>query len=112
VLEAVEQLRPYCPSEALPDLLLLKGRTLLNRGGDREDLLRAGLSFMRVVIHFPDHDLAPEALIEAAEVHERLELPVPAIRLLNECLAHQRTSEPQRQRAEAHRARLREALAG
>ena len=106
VLVSVEAMAPRCPPEVLPGLLLLKGRTLLDDAADRQSLLRAGLAFMRVAIHFPGHELAPEALFWAAEVHERIERPGKAAQLLNECLAHDRTNEPLRGRARAERERL------
>lgn len=70
-----------------PDLLLLKGRALLESAKTREDVLRAGWAFMRVVIHFAGDVRAAEALLGAAEVHERIGRPDKAVRLLEECLA-------------------------
>jgi hypothetical protein len=106
VLVLLEAMASRCPPEVLAGLLLLKGRTLLDEAADRPDLLRAGLAFMRVVIHFPRHHLAPEALFWAAEVHERIERPGKAAQLLNECLANHRTDGQLRGRAQAERDRL------
>ncbi len=108
VLSAVETMLMGCPDTVLPDLLLLKGRALLDRSADRRDLLAAGLAFMRVAIHFSDHALAPEALYWGAKVHEQLERPQQAARLLSECLAHKLIAPELRDRAEV----LREKLSG
>ena len=106
VLASVEQAVADCPTEVLPDLLLLKGRALLARASDRDDLLASGAALMRVPIHFPDHQQAPEALFWAARVHERLERRDKAVQLLEECLAHARVSQALRQQAEAELSRL------
>jgi len=106
LLDSVNQAAADCPLEVLPELLFLKGRALLERASNREDLLIAGTTLMRVAIHFPDDARAPEALFWAAKVHERLDRRGKAVQLLNECLNHARVSQSVRQRAEADLLRL------
>lgn len=108
VLASVNQALTQCPMETMPDLFLLKGRTLLERASDRGDLLAAGAALMRVAIHFPDDERAPKALFWAARVHGRLDRPDKAIQLLDECLAHARISDALRQQAEADLSRLKD----
>ena len=45
----------------VPDLLLLKARALLEGGTRKEEWVRAGWAFMRVVIHFKDDPAAARA---------------------------------------------------
>lgn len=108
VLSHATQAMETCPRSVLPDLLLLKGQALLKRSNDREDLLRAGSAFMRIPIHFPDHDSAPAGLLWAATVHEKLDRTAKAIQLLDECLAHPLLTDSLRHQAERHRSRLAE----
>ncbi len=75
------------PPIVLPDLLLLKGRTLVARAKSREDLIRGAWPLMRVAIHMPDDPRAAAGLYETALVMERLERPDKALRLLEECSA-------------------------
>jgi tetratricopeptide (TPR) repeat protein len=105
-LAALDEAIAACPLDVMPDLLLLKGQTLLARSSGRRDLPRAGLAFMRVAIHFADDERAAEALFWAAKVHQRIERPDKAGQLWKECLAHARISPTIRDRAEAELARL------
>lgn len=95
-----------CPSAALPDFLLLKGRTLLARAKTREEIIRATWPLMRVAIHMPDDPRAAEALFESAGAMERLGRPDKALRLLEECAAHKAASEDFRKNARAAIERL------
>ena len=109
VLTEADRAMENCPLEVMPDLLLLKGQTLMADTEDRETLLQAAAVLMRVPIHFPDDERAPEALLWAARAHRRLGLNEQAKRLLNECLAHARTTDALRPQAEAELARLEQA---
>jgi len=62
------------PETAIADVFFWQGKALLGRAGDKKtteadiDRKRAGLAFMRVVIHFPGHALAPQCLYEAGMI--------------------------------------------
>lgn len=77
-----------CPEALLADFLLLKGEASLKIASSREDLLRAGWSFLRVAIHFPDTAQAPAGLYGAARALHRARLKDKALGLLDECLEH------------------------
>jgi hypothetical protein len=96
-----------CPAVTLPDLLLLKGKTLLQTASTKEDTLRAGWPFMRVAIHMPDDPRAAEGLLGAAQVVERVGRSDKAIELLEECLAHHALTDQTRKDARSALARLR-----
>ncbi|MGQ9649590.1 MAG: tetratricopeptide repeat protein [Phycisphaerae bacterium] len=59
---------------AIAELFFWQGKALLGRAGVKDtaeaeiDRKRAGLAFMRVVIHFPGHALAPQSLYEAGAI--------------------------------------------
>ncbi len=93
----------------VPDLLLLKGRSLLRGGATREEFVRAGWAFMRVVIHFADDPRAAEGLLGAAAAYERIGRSDKAVRLLEECVAHERAAPAVVKRARAKLERLRSA---
>ena len=112
VLDHANATLEVCPLAAMPDLLMLKGQALLSRAADRETQLRAASAFMRLPIHFPDHERVPQALLLAAEIHAKLGLADDALRLLDECLDHQTVAPEIRARAEAERARLKAATSG
>jgi len=95
-----------CPLEVMPELLLLKGQSLLDQASDRRELLRAGSAFMRLAIHFADDRRAPQGLFGAAKVHQRIDRPDKAIQLLQECLAHAKIEAALRAEATAELDRL------
>ncbi len=72
----------------MPDLLLLKGRAQLESATTREEIVRAGWTFMRVAAHYPGDSRAADALLSAAEVHERINRKDKAKALLEECVKH------------------------
>lgn len=72
----------------MPDLLLLKGGAQLESATTREEIVRAGWTFMRVVAHYPGDARAADALLRAAEVHERINRKDKAKALLEECIKH------------------------
>jgi len=94
------------PEPVLPELLLAKARVSLAIAGDRESLIRAAWPAMRIVIHRPDDTLAPQALLLAADVHQRIGQAPTAIQLLDECLQHPRIAPTTHQRALNERNRL------
>jgi hypothetical protein len=96
-----------CPFASLPDLLLLKGRILLQQADTRQDMIRAGWPFMRVAIHMPDDPRAAEGLLGAAEVVERIGRTDQAVELLEECLAHMAATDETKKAARASLARIR-----
>ena len=73
-LKRIDAILKASPGAAGADIFFWQGKALLGRAGksgspeaDR-DRRRAGLAFMRVVIHFPGHALAPQSLYEAGEI--------------------------------------------
>ncbi|MCC7293168.1 MAG: hypothetical protein IT449_14000 [Phycisphaerales bacterium] len=72
----------------MPDLLLLKGGAQLESATTRDEFVRAGWTFMRVVAHYPGDSRAADALLSAAEVHERIHRKDKAKALLEECIKH------------------------
>ncbi|HEY3246536.1 MAG TPA: hypothetical protein VGM03_24590 [Phycisphaerae bacterium] len=106
VLSDIEEALESAPQAILPDLLLMKGRILLEDGKDRDTYIRAGWAFMRVAIHFPDDARAPEGLLGAAQVYERLGVPDKAVALVRECLASKPATETTREHARALQERL------
>lgn len=110
-LNSLESTVDQMPAETLPEALILKGRALAARGSERDDLLAAGLAFMRVAIHFESNPLAPTALYEAARIHERIHRPEQAMTLYRECAEHPLTDDAVRAEAESDVARLDRALA-
>jgi len=97
---------PTAPETVLPELLVAKARIALHAAGDRDALIRAAWSAMRVVIHFPEDELVPVALLLTADVHQRLGRVPTAVQLLDECRQHPRIDPATRGRAEAARSRL------
>lgn len=105
-LTAMDRAVRNCPRRLLPDVLLLKGRTLLSAAASRDDLIRAAWSLLRVPIHFPDDPKAAAGLYHASVAVERLGRPDKAMELLEECLAHARLDEKMQPLADAARKRL------
>ncbi|MCP4590471.1 MAG: hypothetical protein GY842_06995 [bacterium] len=87
VLTAADAAIQACPQASLPGLLLLKGEAQYATAVEEADYVRAGWSFMRVPIHFPDDGSAGRCLWWAARVHERIGRTAKAADLLGECLA-------------------------
>lgn len=96
----LDQALSNAPPFAAPGLLLLKGKTLLQRASTREDRIRAGWVFMRVVAHFPDDPLCADALLGAAEVHAAIGRADRARALLDECTRHPKASPETKQAAQ------------
>ena len=90
--DALERAIRDCPEAVLPGFLILKAQLLLQSAANREEMIHAAGTFLRVPIHFPDHELTPEALLEAARVMYKLEKPSEAMTLLNECAKHPKLS--------------------
>jgi len=73
-LKQVDAMLKPSPETAIADVFFWQGKALLGRAGNNKtaeadaDRKRAGLAFMRVVIHFPGHSLAPESLYEAGMI--------------------------------------------
>ncbi|MCG3178785.1 MAG: hypothetical protein BIFFINMI_01114 [Phycisphaerae bacterium] len=89
-------------AKALPAFCTLVGELYAGAGDDR----RAGLAYMRVVVYFPQSPQAPQAMLETARIHERLNRPDVA-RALYRVLAEQRYRQtPQAAAARAALARL------
>lgn len=107
--EALQQIHSdlkNAPQAVLPELLLAKARILAGRATDRESWIRTGWVAMRVVIHYPQDERTPEALLLAADVHERIGRIPTAVQLLNECAAHDRCTVRLRKRAQSEIERL------
>ena len=96
-----------CPESALPDFLLLKGKTLLRTAVTHEQMIRAAWPLMRVPIHFADDPRAADGLYFAALAMERMGRGDKAQELLGECLGHARLADPTRRLAEVVDARVR-----
>lgn len=96
-----------CPKALLPQFLLLKGKTLLERASAREDTERAAWAFLRIAIHFPEDGQTPEALYQTSLALERLGRRDKSVKLLSECLTHARLGEDIRRLARASLERLR-----
>lgn len=71
--------------EFLPELLFLKGKCLFGLAESRDDYIRAGLSFMRVVIHFSDSRLCARSMYMAGLVHEKINRVQKAVELFENC---------------------------
>lgn len=75
---------------AIAELFFWQGKALLGRAGGsgtveaEVDRKRAGLAFMRVVIHFPGHALAPQSLYEAGAICRQSGKSEQAARLWSE----------------------------
>ncbi|MFW6066149.1 MAG: tetratricopeptide repeat protein [Planctomycetota bacterium] len=75
-LQFVEARMGRLDDAELPEALLLAGRArmeLYEDRGDRQDLLKAGLDFMRVATFHGGSDWGPEALYRAGEVNKKLD---------------------------------------
>lgn len=76
------------------ELYYWQGQALIRKHpeGDNEeaspDLRRAGLALMRVVIHYPDHPLAPECLYTAGELCRRTQRDQQAAELWSELVGN------------------------
>lgn len=69
----------------LPELLFMKGKCLLGLAQDRDGFIRAGLGFMRVVVHFPKSRLCARSMFRVGEVHEKINRIPKAIELYEGC---------------------------
>jgi hypothetical protein len=70
-LDKARQIAPKVSREGLPELCMTVGDLYKGKGDD----VRAALAWMRVVVHFPEHARAPEAMLRVAEVHEKIKRP-------------------------------------
>ena len=104
-LEAIEPLQSPTAGDARADLYYWQGRALLARSAGQtsqaaqQDQRRAGLAFMRVVIHFPRHAPAPESLGRAAEICQQFGQTDLAVGLWSELLRTYPTAGPWVERA-------------
>lgn len=105
-LAALNRALTDCPTDALPDFLLLKGRVLLRAANSRAELIRASWPFLRVATHMAEDPRAAEGLLGAAKCLERLGRKDKATELLRECLAHRTISEATTKLAKAELERL------
>jgi hypothetical protein len=105
IVSAIDAAIPSAPEAALPQLLLLKSRTLFVLANTPEDYLAAALPAMRVAVHFADSADAGEGLLLAAEAHQASGRTADARHLLLECL---RTGAATAQTKERVRSRLAE----
>lgn len=103
IVAAIDAAIPTAPKSALPQLLLLKSRTLFVLARTPEEYLAAALPAMRVAIHFADQPDAGEGLLLAARAHESSGRRADARNLLIECL---RSSASTAETKERVRARL------
>lgn len=94
------------PQAVLPELLMAKSRVLLPIAKNDDAAIRAAWPAMRIVIHYPNDPLGPEALMLTAGVTERLGQNATAIQLLNECIEHPRARTDDRDKARAAISRL------
>ncbi len=94
------------PREFLPELLLVKAASYLSGAQDQDSLYEAGWAAMRIVIHYPDDELVPEALVLAAEAHARMDRLPTAMRLIDESLRHARIRSAVRERATLMRSQM------
>lgn len=101
VQRIVEKAIVEAPEGSLPFLLLLKSKALLAVAVTPEECLSAALPAMRVVIHFPNHTLAGDGLVLAAKAHDASGRPADAKRLLEACIALDKTKTETK--AEANR---------
>lgn len=99
VLTLVDADLANAPRAILPELLMVKARALAATGKSEDALIRAGWTAMRVVIHYPDDPLAPEALLLTAEIEERIGRVPTALQLLVECINHGRIAAAVRDQA-------------
>ena len=105
-LAALDQAIADCPFASLADLLMLKGDTLLSTAHSREENIRAGWAYMRVVVHMPDSPHVPRALLGTADVLERIQQGNQAAAMLRECLAHDAIEPSLKKRAQQRLRRL------
>ncbi|MHC4442215.1 MAG: tetratricopeptide repeat protein [Planctomycetota bacterium] len=89
------------------DLYYLKGRALLGKSlaNNHRDHLelnvkRAGLAFMRIVIHWPEHEYRPECLYQTGQICKQLELHQQAAGLWAELTGSYPKANPWSKRAQ------------
>ncbi|MEE9293922.1 MAG: hypothetical protein V3W34_03010 [Phycisphaerae bacterium] len=109
VLRRINEDLADVPATVLPELLLVKAEALLQSAADDATATRAGWAAMRVVIHYPDDVLVPDALLLAAGVQERAGRVPTALRLLDECVNHERATPAAAKTATDRAERLRSA---
>jgi hypothetical protein len=102
-LRALNVFARDCPMPLLPQVLVLKGRSMSAAAQTSEEFIRAAWAFLRVVIHMPDDPAAVDALIGAAEALDRAGRRTKSVELLLECLAREDVAPAARQRAETLR---------
>lgn len=89
---ALERAIRDCPDASLPGFLVLKGEWGMRSAANREQMIHAAWAYLRVPIHFPDHELAPKALLGATRVLYKLGRNSDATTLLAECAKHPKLS--------------------
>jgi len=99
-LRRIDDLQKAPVGPARADLYYWQARALLGKHKEedsaeaRRDRQRAGLALMRVVIHFPGHQLAPECLHRAAEICVRHGQPGQASTLWSELIENYPAAVP------------------
>jgi hypothetical protein len=104
--DALDRAMEAAPEENLPDLLLLKARTLLASATTGDEVMRACWPLLRVAIHMPKDGRAAEALLVAASGLDRLGRADRAAALLAECLGNPAITPLVKERAEVMLARF------
>lgn len=85
-LAHVNTLIAEADKQFLPELLFLKGKCLFGIAESRDDYIKSGLAFMRVIIHFPKSRHCARSMYWAALVHEKIGRPAKAVQLYAECV--------------------------
>ena len=106
----VDQALRTAPDVLLPELLMMKGEVLGRLARSPRDYMRAAWPYLRVAVHFPNHELVPRALLCAAEALERAELPDKALALVEESVGHARANAADRDEARRRADSLRRTL--
>jgi len=88
-----------CPENSMPEFLILKGQILQQGAQTREQKIHAAWAFMRVPIHWPDHELAPQALLDAGRTVYEFDKEKAKV-LLAECSNHPKATPELRKQAE------------
>lgn len=85
-LQQIDRLLGTAGEKYVPELLFLKARSLYGLALRRDDYLRSGLAFMRVVIHYPKSRFCAESMYWSALVHEKIERSQKAMELFQSSL--------------------------
>ena len=105
---AADKLLESIPEAMLPDVLMVKSRALLAAAQSPDECLASTLPALRIVIHYPDHELTGPALLLAATAHERSGRRADAVRLLRDILRRDRLPDAVKSEARARLEALRD----